>query len=180
MTATQPKPNPLRAPTTAMIPNEMPAVRNQKTKRRIQPAVGPAHSRPMNGRSTRVMGLMPRDRVTSTTPATPHAAECAADWGRSGCPARRAHHVPARARPTMRASLWPEATKLMVKSGLAALTHCAHAPLTRRRRASRGTKTMMSTTPATATRRNRKMARSGFMSPDTATTACSIHRKIGP
>lgn len=80
----------------------------------------------------------------------------------------------------MRASLCPDATKLMVKSGLAALIHCAHAPLTPSRRASSGTKTMISATPATATRRNRKIARSGFMSPEIATTACSIHRKIGP
>ena len=80
----------------------------------------------------------------------------------------------------MSASLCPEATKEMVKSGFAAVIHTAQAPLTCSSRHSSGTKTSVSTTPATAARRNRKIARSGFWGPVTATTACSIQRKTGP
>ena len=46
----------------------MPAVRAQKTNFRGQPAFLPAHSRPMNGRNTMVMGLTEMDSVTSTRP----------------------------------------------------------------------------------------------------------------
>ena len=50
-----------------------------------------------------------------------------------------AKYTPATARPTMRASLWALATKLMRNSGLATEIHRARAPLTLCSRASLGT-----------------------------------------
>ena len=166
MTVSQPQPNPLRTPTTAITAPAMPAVSAQKVKRRVQDAPRPAQSRPMKGNRTRVMGLMPTEAVTSSTPSSPRPVAT--------------HQTPARARPTMRESLCPEATKLMMNSGLATVIHWARAPSVPSRRASSGTKTMISTTPATATRRNRKIARSGDSVPAIRITASSIQRNTGP
>ena len=41
------------------------------TKRRVHDAFRPAHSRPMKGRKTRVMGLIATDSVTSVVPSRP-------------------------------------------------------------------------------------------------------------
>ena len=90
MTSSHPKPKPFSRPTTNMMPKARAAVIPHMTKRRIQPAAGPAHSRAMNGSSTMVMGLMPIERVVRTTAATPQAAEAAGPSVGRGRPARRA------------------------------------------------------------------------------------------
>ena len=64
----QPKPKPLTMLMAYSMARLKPAVSPQKTNFRGQLAPFPAHSRPMNGRKTIVMGLTEMDRVTRTRP----------------------------------------------------------------------------------------------------------------
>ena len=71
------------------------------------------------------MGLIPMDPVTRSMPSRGYFVAAA--------------YTPATARPTMSASLWALATKLMRNSGLATAIQRARAPLIPCRRASLGT-----------------------------------------